>query len=200
MKPLVRILLLLASISWLVFTASRCLDLIQTALPDGPAQTFGYFALSALDGGILLWLGLFLFGCHGYMQYAIAALMIVFDLLGTIIAMGSDLLLNAARRGTTAALDPSLTFGVIVVLIIVLSLNIASGILFHVFDPELMKSRRSRAANDRLDFAELDEYDRQIDELTPGLVSKTTANRVAALRQKRLTESESTSGQPVPNR
>jgi len=70
----------------------------------------------ALDLGLVLWLGAFLFGAAGEYQRTIALIMVCVDFLGAVLLFSADTLYRTGAAGLTAALSPGQLRGVVLVL------------------------------------------------------------------------------------
>ena len=125
--------------SLIIYTATRSYDLISQTMPEGQ-QIAGFFALAALDGGLLAWLFWTTRSSAPGAQRTIGTLMIVMDIAGIAAAVLGDTMMN---------FDPSTKEGIgtIAVWIVgfIIVFNIAGTIAAEVTNPEQQMRDASRA-------------------------------------------------------
>lgn len=148
----------------LIYTGSRTVDLIQLTL-KGDQSILGFLALAALDGGLIGWTLLFLYGSSGIWQRGICALMVIVSLIGITIAFVADTFVQAGARGTIAKADPAMIAGAIWVTAIIIGANITALTFFHLTDPDRRKIAAEKEAQGLVE----DEVIRQISRSAPQL-------------------------------
>jgi hypothetical protein len=149
-KPIVSILFYVMAGALMIYAASRSLHFVQTTLAGGN-QIIGYLALAATSVGSVIWLLVFLHTAHGTGQKALAGLMTVLDLLGEFALFTIDTLMTSGETGMIQALAPEEIQGVIIGMSILIALNIAATVAFHLVEPENMKNMREAAVRDKLE-------------------------------------------------
>lgn len=138
------VLLWIVTMSLIIYTATRSYDLISQTMPQGQ-QIAGFFALAALDGGLLAWLFWTTRSSAPGAQRTIGTLMIIVDIAGIAAAVLGDTLMN---------FDPSTREGIgtlavwIVGFIIVA--NIAGTIAAEITNPDQQMRDAARAVTHEL--------------------------------------------------
>jgi hypothetical protein len=143
-----QILVLVVAAGLMIFSASGTLSLLQPGLGDA-----AYFALLAFDGGVVAWLMTFMHGAKGGPQRAIAALMIVLDLLGCVVGFGVNLIMTFGKIGEVARLDQSTTFTALLAVVFVIAANIAATVFYHLLSVDNRKRMAEEALHDAIDKA-----------------------------------------------
>lgn len=130
-----------ALIAW---TSSLTVAFIKQALPASGRFT-PYFGLVLFDGGMIVWLAVFIFYAQGLMQRVTAILATLFDFGGVGLLAIAEILLGG--QNITEAPEMLGTFAVwgIGVWTIV---NVLAGLVFHLNDPE---AKRQMALQTELD-------------------------------------------------
>jgi hypothetical protein len=152
----------------LVYSATRSLDFISATL-DPSRQILAYFALAALDGGLIAWLLNYLYGARGGMQRAISIMMVLVDFTGAVAMFTLDTLLNTGREGMTAALSPDAIQTAILVLSVVIASNIGAVVGHHLTDPETRHRIAEEEAQGKITDATLKRLDENSDSLASQL-------------------------------
>ena len=138
------VLLWLVTVSLIIYTGTRSFDLISQTMPEGQ-QIAGFFALAALDGGLLAWLFWTTRSSAPGSQRTIGTLMIIVDLAGIAAAVLGDTLMN---------FDPSTreTIGITAVWVVgfIIVANIAGTIAAEITNPEQAMRDASRAVTHEL--------------------------------------------------
>ena len=143
-KSIATLLITALGLALMIYTAMRGLDFIMQTLP-ADKQILAYFALAATEGGVLFFLGYYLYGADGSMQRAISIIMLVIDFLGSIALFTADTLLRAGENGIIKTLAADEMISVIYAMSGLIALNVAASIGLHLADPEALK--RSIAAD-----------------------------------------------------
>jgi streptogramin lyase len=136
----------------LVYSASRSLDFIALTLPQD-RQALAWVGLAALDGGLVAWLVTYLFGARGGAQRAIALVMIVCDLLGAVAIFTADTLYNTGKAGLTATMTPGAIYTAVLALSLIVAINIAATVAFHLTEPEALRNQAEEAARAKIEDA-----------------------------------------------
>jgi hypothetical protein len=177
---IVSIVFMLMSLSLLAYTASRTLHFIEMTLPAG-SQIFGYFALAAFDGGLLVWTGLHMFHAREDAQRAISMIMIVVSIMGVVAAFIADTLLVTGTTGLTQKIDAANVYVIVVAMALIITGNICAGVAYHLLDPR----QKEKVADEELNAAIWTEARRQVREQTPEIASQ-LAPRLAANKLNQL--------------
>jgi hypothetical protein len=149
-KQLGNILTTVLSIALLVYTATRSLDFIQMTLPEG-RQLLAWFALAALDGGLIGWLMNYMYSAQGGMQRAISLLMVIIDFLGVAAMFTLDTLVNTGNAGMTTRLDPASMMTAVLVLSGIITLNIGSTLAHYIYDPGRQKEKAEEEIQEKIE-------------------------------------------------
>jgi hypothetical protein len=153
-KAVALILMTLLTLALLLFTASRTLRLVESTLP-ADSQTMGYLALAAIDGGLLIWPAVYLYGARGMWQRGISVLMIVVSLIGVAIAVVADTFLQAGRNGVTAKINPDQMTASIWIVTAIILLNVTAGVLMHITSPENLEAQEDEETHSRIHRAQM---------------------------------------------
>jgi len=175
------LLLNLMVLGLLLFTSLRTLDFIQLTLPPGQ-KVWGYLALLAFDGGLVLWTQYFLAAAKGAYQRAISGLMIGVSLLGVILAFGIDTLYQSASAGIIKDLDESLVSNAIWATTIVIGLNVSALIGIHITDPDKLRGMAEQEAKDKVQDAALRRISDDADSLAAELAPLMAADWLVKMR------------------
>lgn len=123
----VKLLFMLMLFSFLFWTSSLVIDLVEQVLPG--QENAKYFAVALFSGGTLTWLAVFRESTDGIFQTIIALFMVIFDLFGEGLAVAADVYLGGQQLVDT---PDYISVAAIWVLIIWTFVNIAAGITFHL--------------------------------------------------------------------
>lgn len=167
-KSLATILTSVLGLALLAYSASRSVDFVMATLPPGQ-QVLAFFALAALDIGLVLWLLYFLHGATGGFQRAIGLIMVIIDLVGAIAVFTTDTLLRSGQSGMIATMVPATIQIAILGLSLVIGLNVSAIVFCHLFDPA---ARRAMAEQESID---------AIESQALKLIGESTANLAAEL-------------------
>ena len=132
-------LVLALGLALLGYSATRSIDFISLTLPP-ERQILAWFGLAALDGGLIGFFIAFLYGSKGIWQRGVCLLMVVIDFAGCVVMFTLDAIYNTGQAGLTAALTPGEIFSAVLALSGVIALNILGTLLYHVTDPDMLKS------------------------------------------------------------
>lgn len=149
-KAIGMILAIILGLGLLLYTASRSVDFIQQTLPVSQ-QILAYFAIFALDGGLIIWLLNYLFGARGGWQHAICILMVLVDFTGIAIFFTLDTLLNTGESGMTTALDQNTIRTGLLALSLIISANIGAVVAHHLTDPETRRKMAEEEAQGQIE-------------------------------------------------
>jgi len=136
----------------LVYTGARSYDFVVMTL-DPSRQVLAFFALAALDGGLVAWLLNYLYGAKGGMQRAISILLVIVDFIGAMGMATADTLLNTGKAGMTAALDASTIQSIVLALSIIIALNVGATVAHHLTDPDTRRKMAEEEAQGAIDDA-----------------------------------------------
>lgn len=150
----------------LVYSAMRSFDFVSMTLPPDK-QILAWFALFALDGGLIAWTITYLYGAKGW-QRPIAFVMVIVDLLGVIVMMALDTLLNAGSNGMVMTLTSEEVYWAVIGLSGVIGLNIGATVASHLLSPEALRMQAEEEAEDMIETEAL----KQITESAPTLASE----------------------------
>jgi len=148
-KNIATLLITALSLALMIYTAMRGLDFIMATLP-ADKQILAYFALAATEGGVLFFLGYYLYGAEGGWQRAISIIMLVIDFLGSMGLFTADTLLRAGENGIVKSLGADEMLTVIYAMSGLIALNVAAGIGLHLTDPEAQKRSISNDVKDKV--------------------------------------------------
>lgn len=137
----------------LVYSATRSFDFVSMTLPPDK-QVLAWFALFALDGGLIAWTVTYLYGAKGW-QRPIAFVMVMIDLLGVIAMFTLDTVLNAGNNGMVEALSPDTVYWAVIGLSAVIGLNISATVASHLLSPEALRLQAEEEADDKIEEATL---------------------------------------------
>lgn len=154
--------------SLLVYSATRTIDFIQMTLPED-SKILAFFALAALDGGLVAWTLSYLNGSRGAWQRAISILMVIVDTLGVIALFTADTLYQTGRNGMTKAMNSEQVTGVVLMLSLVIALNIIATIAHHITDPDKLREQAEEEAFAKVEDATLKQIAKNADSLAAQL-------------------------------
>lgn len=159
----------------MIYAASRSLDFITQTLPPDQLLT-GYLALAATSGGVVAWLLIFLYKAEGLGQKITAALLVAVDLLGEFVLFTMDTLYQAGQAGLVASLTADEIRLVILGLSGLIAVNILASVVFHLVDPENLRTMRESFVRDQLENQALKLIEKRGEEiaqtLAPALASQ----------------------------
>jgi hypothetical protein len=170
-KSISKILFYVVAGSLMVYAAARSLHFVQSTLSGGN-EILGYLALAATSGGAIVWLLVFLHTAHGTGQKAIAGIMVVIDLLGEFALFTIDTLMTSGETGMIQNLAPEEIQGVIIGMSILIALNIAATVAFHLVDPDNMKTMREAGVRDKLEDESLKLIEKKGEEIARDLAPR----------------------------
>lgn len=132
------------------YSSYRSYDFVAMTLPPD-RQVVAFFALAALDGGIIAWLLSYLYGSNGGWQRAIAGIMVLIDFLGAVTMFTLDTILNAGEAGLIGTMDPNTLQTAMLALSAVIAINIGATIMHHMLDPEIQRRMAEEEARAEID-------------------------------------------------
>lgn len=174
-KKIGAILALVLSLILLGYSATRSLDFIRMTLPPD-RQGVAYFGLAALDGGLVVWLLVYLYGSRGGIQRAIAFLMIIVDLGGAVAMFTMDTLYNTGKAGMTIALTADELETAVLALSGIIALNIAATVAHHMTEPDQLRAQAEEEAFDKVETATLKQISKNADQLAAQLAPTLAAD------------------------
>lgn len=155
----------------LVFTAIRTQHFLsQTFPPD--QQYISYLALAAFDVGVLGWLYYATNGASGIQQRVIAYGMIFICAGGVLACTIADMMLVSNKNGLTTKIPPDMATIALWAVIIVICLNVLSGILIHLCDPSHQRHMATEAARDTIHAASLSAVSQRAGEIAPMIAER----------------------------
>lgn len=154
LKKIGTLIVTLLGIVLLVYSATRSLDFIMLTLP-ADRQILAYFGLAALDGGLLAWILVYLYGSLGGWQRGVSILMVLVDTLGAVSMFTLDTLYNTGKSGLTTALKPDELQTAVLALSGIIALNIAATIAHHLTEPEKLREQAEEEAFAKVEDATL---------------------------------------------
>jgi hypothetical protein len=114
-----------------IFTAYRSVHFIQETLP-AQSWLLAFFALGALDLGLVLWVCLKLWHSTNTVEHAISLTMIGVDLLGMSVTFVADTVMQSGVNGLTGKLEGGwIIFAILFTSAIILS-NVIAFIAYHL--------------------------------------------------------------------
>jgi hypothetical protein len=152
----------------LVYSATRSLDFIQLTLP-ADKQILAFFAIAALDGGIIAWTLSYLNGSRGAWQRSISILMVIVDTLGAIAMFTLDTLYNTGKSGMTKAMSSEEVTTAVLALSGIIALNIVATIAHHITDPDKLREQAEEEAFAKVEDATLKQISKNADSLAAQL-------------------------------
>lgn len=156
-------------VAMLIFTAIRTLHFLQMTFPV-EQQYVAYLGLAAFDIGVLGWLYYSTKSAEGAAQRAIAYGMVFVCLLGVICTTIADMVLVSAQRGLTALPNQWGTVGLWAVILVIV-LNVTSGVLVHLVDPGHQKHLAQEGARDKIHSAVTVHILKQADMIAPQIAA-----------------------------
>jgi len=170
----------------LVYSATRSLDFIYLTLPSDK-RILAWFALAALDGGLIVWVLTYLYGAKGW-QRTISLIMVVVDLIGVIVMFTLDALYNTGASGLIVAMDAQAIKNAVVGLSGVIGLNITATVANHLMSPEVLRAQAEEEADDKIETATLKQIAENAgllaSELAPVVASEWVAKKRSAVLSK----------------
>jgi hypothetical protein len=177
-KKLGSILVLIVGAGLMVYSMARTFHLLSSTLPPGQ-EILAVIALLGFDLGLVAWLITFLKGAEGGMQRAIAALMVVINLIAVIIGFMGDTLLTAGNNGLIAALDAASRQTIVIATASMIAANIAAVVFFHMASPENLRHMAEESAKDKITAQSLKAIEQQASLLANDLAPLIAADWVA---------------------
>lgn len=148
-KKLGGILVLIVAGALMLYSASRTMHLLSATLPAGQ-EVLAVIALAAFDLGLVAWLLVFLRAAEGGLQRGIALLMVIVDLAGVVVGFLGDTLLSAGQTGLLAKMAEGDKQTVIMLTALVIAINIAGTVFYHLCSPDNLKRMTEEAARDKI--------------------------------------------------
>jgi hypothetical protein len=152
-------------LAMLVFTAIRTLHFLQLTFPPDQ-QYVAYLALAAFDVGILGWFYYATQSAEGVYQRVIAYGMIFICMAGVCLTTIADMILVSSENGLTKLPPQWGTIGVWGVIIVII-LNVVSGILVHLADPVHLQHMAKESAKDKIHALVVTEIHNRAQEIAP---------------------------------
>lgn len=171
------------------YTASRSYDFIAMTLP-ADKQILAWFGLAALDGGLLAWLAVYLWGAKGW-QRPVALVMVVVDLVGVVVMFTMDTQFQAGQNGLVNKLTTDQTQTAIWALSGIIALNIGATIASHLLSPEALREQAEEEARDKIETATLKKISENADLLAAELSPILGGNWANQTRVKFMSEAGS---------
>jgi len=144
------VLVILISAAMLIFTGFRSWDIIKITVPQG-WEMVAYVGLFALDGGMILWALVWMFGSTTKWQDGIAISLWAVDALGMGLTALADTFLYAPKASNLAGFVEAVSGMVWWVVPVLAFLNAVAGIVYHYAHPGVSKRRRERRLRAELD-------------------------------------------------
>lgn len=149
----------------LVFTMTRTLHFLQLTFPP-ELQYVAYLGLAAFDIGILGWLYYASHSAEGAPQRAIAYGMIFICMAGVMATTIADMIIVSSQNGLTKLPPQWGTIGLWAVIIVIV-LNVFSGIVVHLVDPRHQRTMAMENARDTIHTRTLAEIKNQAELIAP---------------------------------
>lgn len=130
----------------MVFTASRTVHFVQLTLPPSQAG-LAWFALAALDVGLVLWTLHFVQGARGFQRW-LAGGMIGLDIVAVFALILTDSLYVLGEMGFVEPLAGEVMAYVTLGFSVVIALTLASGVLDFVLAPRIAEQMREEEAEE----------------------------------------------------
>lgn len=184
-KSIATILMTFLGLALLGYTATRTLDLVELTLPP-ESRIVGYLALAALDGGLIIWLLVFMYGARGAWQRAISLMMIIVSLVGIAIAVIADTFINAGARGALAKADSGTIAAAIWLISIIIVLNVAAAVAMHITDPDHLKAQAEEEARNKIEAMAIKQIAANADNLAAELAPSIGEAWVQSMRSQYL--------------
>lgn len=165
-----KIILWFLILAMLGFTVVRTLHFLMLTFPPDQ-QYIAYLALVAFDIGILGWFYYATNAAEGAAQRAIAYGMIFVCGAGVIITTIADMLMVSAKNGLTTKLPPDVATVALWAVMIVISLNVAAGIVVHLVDPKHQRHMAQERARDKIHTATLAAIEAEADDIAPQIAA-----------------------------
>jgi len=137
------VLVILISLTMLIFTGFRSWDIIKTTVPQG-WEVVAYVGLFALDGGMIIWALVWMFGSTTRYQDWLAMTMWLIDALGVGLAAMADTFLYAPTATNTTGMVEAVSNAVWWVVPLLAMGNALAGIVYHFTHPAVLERRRER--------------------------------------------------------
>lgn len=189
----------------LAYSATRSLDFIGLTLPPG-REIMAFFALGALDGGLLAWIAAYQSKTAGTWQRTIAVIMIVVDFIGIVATFTLDALYNTGASGLTVALAPQTMQAAVIAISLIIAANIGAAVAHHLTNPESLRQHAEDEARTGVEDAAIElikrDAPRLAAEVAPQIASAWRENTVASYAHKvkraRLPKPDSVDADPNP--
>jgi len=133
MKGLALFLILLVGAVLFVFVVVREVNLVMLSLK--PDQWYlGLAAVAALSGGVVCWYLAFKYLADNDNQQTVAVVMWVVSFIGSAAAVLVETFITSAENGNVLKPDKGIITVAISVVSIVILVNVAGGVIFHLLD------------------------------------------------------------------
>lgn len=182
-KALGMVLMNVLKYALLIYSASRSVDFIMLTLPP-ERHILAYFAIAALDGGLVIWEQIYRHGSQGGLQRALALGMTVVDLLGAIAMFTLDALLRTGEAGMTTALTPSELWIAVIALNGVIGLNIGVLIAFGLAHPDVRRAAAEEEAQARIEDLAIEKIGQSSEQIAAELAPLIAADWIDETRVK----------------
>jgi hypothetical protein len=167
------------SVALMVYSTIRTYDFLSDTLPRG-SEALAIFGVLAFDAALIVWLVTFMFDAEGAGQRAIAAGMVVFQLVAILAGFGGDSLVRSADNGLIAALDENTRRMVLYSTIVVIFANIAAVTFYHLLSPSNRAHMRQEGYREKIESKAHEKADKDVDMLAAQLAQEMSG---ATLRQ-----------------
>lgn len=167
------------------YTAMRTVHLVQMTLaPD--SQIAAYFALAALDIGLVFWCEAFLHGSESFEQKAISAIIAVINFLGIGAATIADTFLQSGENGFVKKPSQDALTDVILAISIIILVNVGGGFLFNAMSPELLEKMATDKIRAKVKQRALAKVERDSEVLSQQLAVDISSSLLAQVRAEVL--------------
>lgn len=183
LRPIAMTAFFVFAVALIVWTSSLTVSFIQQALPHSGRFT-PYFGLVLFDGGMIVWLFVFIFYAQGMGQRVTAFLICLIDFIGVGLLGIAEILLGGQE--ITQAPEMLGSFAVWGIGIWTI-LNVGAGILFHLNDPEAKKQMLFQSELDEIwtgGFNELKKNRKDNQNALAGMLGSSMFNQLEALVNK----------------
>jgi hypothetical protein len=180
-KKLGSFLVLIVAAGLMIYSMSRTFHLLSATLPPGQ-EILAAIALLGFDLGLVAWLVTFLKSAEGAGQRAIAALMIIVNLIAVVIGFMGDTLLTAGQSGLLEAMDMGSRQTIVMITAAAIACNIAATIFYHMADPANLRRMTEESARDKITSQALAAISQQANLLAEELAPVIAADWVRSMR------------------
>lgn len=156
-------------LAMLIFTATRTIHFLMLTFA-ADQQYIAWLGLAAFDIGVLGWMYYGMNAAEGAAQRAVAYGMIFVCMGGVIATTIADMVLVSAQNGVTKLPTQWGTLGLWAV-IIVITLNVAAGVIVHLVDPKHQRHAAQEGARDKIHAATMTHISQQAELIAPQIAS-----------------------------